>query len=532
MNGQNGSLSSNSMKKIVLFALLIFLINSCIKTGNPPIENTIASQSIPNPPTDFKGVINGTTKIDFTWADASNNEDGFKIERKSGTGAYSLIATIGQNVVSFSDTSLGLGATYSYRIYSYNSIGNSNYSSEVSISTQTIPNLPTDLKGVVNGATKIDLTWVDASNNEDGFKIERKSGTGSYSLIATVAQNIVSYKDTGLSASTNYTYRIYSYNIKGNSNFSNEASIQTPNLLIYINPSNNLYKVNFSSDNIGYIAGDKVVLKTTNGGLNWSIIRQSNSITYTAIKFVDDLTGYLGGNDQYYAYVYFTKDGGLTWAEISKDWYQNNMTTINDILYLDNKLIYISNTPSGGKMNGRLFFTGDNGVTWGSRSPSNSSGFNCATYYNGNLLIGGTNYWVSTATYETGTFLISNLQTFDLSLSKIDISESINGISLFNRKAIAVGYNGSISISSDNGLNWSSRTLTEYNKINLNAVILMDDQNAYVGGDNGLILSTIDGGASWSKVSSLNTESIKSFSVKPNGNIYAVGNKGLIMRIK
>jgi photosystem II stability/assembly factor-like uncharacterized protein len=81
-------------------------------------------------------------------------------------------------------------------------------------------------------------------------------------------------------------------------------------------------------------------------------------------------------------------------------------------------------------------------------------------------------------------------------------------------------------------LNWSSRTLTEYNKINLNAVILMDDQNAYVGGDNGLILSTIDGGASWSKVSSLNTESIKSFSVKPNGNIYAVGNKGLIMRIK
>ena len=74
--------------------------------------------------------------------------------------------------------------------------------------------------------------------------------------------------------------------------------------------------------------------------------------------------------------------------------------------------------------------------------------------------------------------------------------------------------------------------MTEYNKISLNAVILIDELNAYVGGENGLILSTIDGGASWSKISSLNTESIKSFSLKPNGNIYAVGDKGLIMRIK
>ena len=518
------------MKKNIFFILLYFLITSCIKSGTAPSETILATQSIPNPPTDFKGVINGATRIDFTWADASNNEDGFKIERKSGTGSYTLIATIGQNVVSYSDTSLASGATYTYRIYSYNSKGNSNYSSEVSISTQSIPNLPTDLKGVVNGATKIDLTWVDASSNEDGFKIERKSGTGSYSLIATLGQNIVSYSDTGLAASTNYTYRIYSYNIKGNSNFSNEASIQTPNLLIYINPSNNLYKINFSSDNIGYIAGDKLVLKTTNGGLNWSIIRQSNSITYTAIKFVDDLTGYLGGNDQYYAYVYLTKDGGLTWSEISKHWYQNNMTTINDILYVDNKLIYISNTPSGGKMYGRLFFTGDNGVTL--VAVSDNSGFNCATYYNGNLLIGGSNYWVSTATYQTGTFLINNLKTFDLIASKIDISESINGISLFNKKAIAVGYNGSISFSSDNGLNWSSRTLTEYNKTSLNAVVLIDELNAFVGGEKGLILSTIDGGSSWSKVSNLNTESVRSFYVKPNGNIYAVGDKGLIMRIK
>ncbi len=521
------------MKKLFLYTLLFFLINSCIKTENIQFESTLVNQTPPNPPADFKGVMNGATRIDFTWSDASNNEDGFKLERKLGSGSYLLIASVGQNVISYSDTSLISGSSYSYRIYSYNSKGNSSYSSEVLISTQSIPNLPTNLKVLINGMSKVDISWVDGSNNEDGFKIERKSGTGSYSLIATVGQNIVSYTDTGLDASTNYTYRVYSYNIKGNSNFSNEVSIQTPNLLMYINPSKNLNKINFSSNNIGYISGDKVVLKTTNGGLNWSIIRQSNTINFTAVKFVDDLTGYLGGNDQYYAYIYFTKDGGLTWSEISKDWYQNNMTTINDILYLDNKIVYISNTPAGGKMYGRLYFTGDNGLTWGTKSSTNSnSGFNCASYFNGNLLIGGSSYWVSTATYQTGIFSINNLKTFDLNVSNLDISESINGISLYNKKAISVGNNGSISVSSDNGFNWTSRTLFEYNKFNLNTVILIDDQNAFIGGDNGLILSTIDGGLSWLKISNPNSESIKSFSLKPNGNIYAVGDKGLIMQIK
>ena len=90
-----------------------------------------------------------------------------------------------------------------------------------------IPNVPIDFKGVLSAATQIDLTWTDASNNEDGFKIERKSGTDAYTLLATLSQNVVTYSDKGLTPGTSYTYRIFSYNSKGNSINSNEIAVKT-----------------------------------------------------------------------------------------------------------------------------------------------------------------------------------------------------------------------------------------------------------------------------------------------------------------
>ena len=91
----------------------------------------------------------------------------------------------------------------------------------------TIPNAPTDLKGVLSSPNQMDLTWSDASNNEDGFKIERKSGAEAFTLLTSVGQNIASYSDKGLNAGINYTYRVYSYNTKGNSTNSNEIAVKT-----------------------------------------------------------------------------------------------------------------------------------------------------------------------------------------------------------------------------------------------------------------------------------------------------------------
>lgn len=90
------------------------------------------------------------------------------------------------------------------------------------------PNAPSGLSAAAVSSSSIHLTWTDNSNNEAGFKIERRTGTsGSYSEIATVGANATGYNDAGLSSATLYSYRIKAYSPAGSSGYSNEAGATT-----------------------------------------------------------------------------------------------------------------------------------------------------------------------------------------------------------------------------------------------------------------------------------------------------------------
>jgi hypothetical protein len=81
--------------------------------------------------------------------------------------------------------------------------------------TTVVPIVPTNLTGeIVNNQVK--LNWNDSSTNESGFKIDRKEGTGSWSVnFASVATDIETYTDAAVTAGSTYTYRVYSYNAVG-----------------------------------------------------------------------------------------------------------------------------------------------------------------------------------------------------------------------------------------------------------------------------------------------------------------------------
>ncbi len=90
------------------------------------------------------------------------------------------------------------------------------------------PTAPGNLVATASSPTQISLTWADNSNNETGFKIERKTGAGgTYAQIATPAAGATSYNDSGLVASTTYYYRIRATNSSGDSGYSNEANTTT-----------------------------------------------------------------------------------------------------------------------------------------------------------------------------------------------------------------------------------------------------------------------------------------------------------------
>lgn len=119
---------------VMLLALSVFINpSSCI--GNPSDRGGGGGTHLPPAtPTDLSAELGS---IDLSWRDNSNNEDGFKIERKIGvSGNFAEIASVGANVTTFVDEYfIHEGEAVFYRVFAYNSHGNSKHSNEASIAT-------------------------------------------------------------------------------------------------------------------------------------------------------------------------------------------------------------------------------------------------------------------------------------------------------------------------------------------------------------------------------------------------------------
>ena len=96
------------------------------------------------------------------------------------------------------------------------------YSSFITCDTTVaVPAAPTS-PSAVNAKTSINLTWVDSSVGETGFKVYRKQGSNEFSLVST--QTTTSYIDYDTSEGATYEYYISSYNDNGESKKSKVVS--------------------------------------------------------------------------------------------------------------------------------------------------------------------------------------------------------------------------------------------------------------------------------------------------------------------
>lgn len=190
------------------------------------VQSTSAPLVVGNPPaapTTLTATLQAGPQVSLTWRDNATNESGFVIERSMNGGAYSQIATAparnNTGNVTFVDTTVTTGATYTYRVAAMNLAGRSAYSNLAAVPVPVMPATPASFTAVRgpngNGNNRsVILNWVHSGANETGFTIQRATNATFTAGLNTTAVAAASrtLTQTGLSRNTNYYYRILANN--------------------------------------------------------------------------------------------------------------------------------------------------------------------------------------------------------------------------------------------------------------------------------------------------------------------------------
>jgi len=151
-------------------AILVVLFFGCSTSsdGNGNSTTTV----IPIVPTNLTGEL-VNNQVVLSWNDSSTNETGFKIDRKEGSATWSVnYATVANDIETYTDAAVTAGSTYTYRVYSYNSVGPSlGYSNPITVTISTAITLATLTTTAVSGITTTAAATGGTITNDGGAPI-------------------------------------------------------------------------------------------------------------------------------------------------------------------------------------------------------------------------------------------------------------------------------------------------------------------------------------------------------------------------
>jgi len=165
-----------------------------------------------------------STSIKIVWKDNSDNEDNFTIYKDG-----SFLKSVNKDVNETTITGLDRDTSYDFNVSAQNNGGESNASLNNVRIADKLPDAPSNVEANTTGPYSIKIAWTDNSDNEDGFYIYRKEGSGDFIRLNNVLNaNVTVYEDTGLKADTKYTYRVSAFNVVGENNSTNDDDNTTP----------------------------------------------------------------------------------------------------------------------------------------------------------------------------------------------------------------------------------------------------------------------------------------------------------------
>lgn len=210
-----------------------YRLRGCNEHGcsEPWVEAQVTTPEVPPAaPTNLAAAAIGPTSVVLDWSDASSNETGFEVQRRTGTdGAWQAAGMVGADVTRWFDGAVSSGTEYGYRLRACNTVGCSSWTAAVPVVTVVVPpSPPTDVRATAPRHDRVEVRWTDRSPDETAFRIRRRAGGGSWADLSTVGAGTTSANDLSVEGGTRYDYRVLACNSAGCSPEQETASVTTP----------------------------------------------------------------------------------------------------------------------------------------------------------------------------------------------------------------------------------------------------------------------------------------------------------------
>ncbi len=275
--------------------------------------------------------------------------------------------------------------------------------------------------------------------------------------------------------------------------------------------------VKFINSSVGWVAGENgTIVKTANGGANWTLQTSNTTQTLRGIFFIDANNGWACGD---LGVIIATTDGGNNWvAQTSGITIQLNgvqfvNTTTGWVLTNSNILL---KTTNGGSTWVQQIVSG--AQFWGIDMQNTNTGYIAGGFNS----VQGSPSLLKTTNGSNWAFQNNSGVSSFLGFNDIHFTDANNGW--------IVGGNGTIRHTADGGsTTWTSQT--SGTQLELLSVDFINTNIGYACGRQGVIIATTNGGATWqAQSSSIFSGTLWELDMIDATTGFAVGDNGLILK--
>jgi photosystem II stability/assembly factor-like uncharacterized protein len=272
----------------------------------------------------------------------------------------------------------------------------------------------------------------------------------------------------------------------------------------------NDYKtVQWINENVGYIGGENILLKSIDGGLSWVEMKLPARMNVMDISFFDEQNGLLISEN---GEIFRSANGGESWSVPS---YPNNLA-LNKIVHIDEDRLIISGD------NGLMLRSTNGGISWVIINLPSSASIRQVFFVDNNLGYAVTSEAEILKTYDKGENWEMYPSGFDISLNALHFTDDTTGY--------AVGDLGAIIKTEDGGKNW--QFINSGIDADLTGIVFNPSFPliGVISGDNGTILRTTNGGLTFLGANARTDKLIENLAFRPEtNNVLAVAPGGILI---